>query len=211
MNTMVNGKEIKVFGRNDISVVFTQKVNEMLNQGFVFWFESGTQGEEGKVCLTNDGGKTVYVFYVHNEYESLDDSGSTDRVIYITGEKFIKKYPNETLWLGKGEKLYEVKWFCIDERKDVCVETIEEFKEIDEITSARRKLYWEMRDKRNEGNEGNEGIEVNENVYKIAISILNKRNGYKSLKVRHITKIMKRDGKYYVYFEKSGNTHCVLL
>ena len=60
-------------------------------------------------------------------------------------------------------------------------------------------------------NKRNEGIEVNENAYKIAVSILNKRNGYKSLKVRHITKIMKRDGKYYVYFEKSGNTHCVSL
>ena len=205
MNTMVNGKEIKVFGRNDISVVFTQKVNEMLNQGFVFWFERGTQGEEGKICLTNDGGKTVYVFYVHKEYESLNGSWSRGRVIYITGEKFIKKYPDETLWLGKGEKLYEVKWLCIDERKDVYVETIEEFKEIKKISDVRRNLHWEMINKRNEG------IEVNENAYKIAVSILNKRNGYKSLKVRHITKIMKRDGKYYVYFEKSGNTHCVSL
>ena len=202
---MVNGKEIKVFGRNDISVVFTQKVNEMLNQGFVFWFERGTQGEEGKVCLTNDGGKTVYVFYVHKEYESLNGSWSRGRVIYITGEKFIKKYPDETLWLEKGEKLYEVKWFCIDEEKDVYVETIEEFKEIKKISDVRRNLHWEMINKRNEG------IEVNENAYKIAVSILNKRNGYKSLKVRHITKIMKRDGKYYVYFEKSGNTHCVSL
>ena len=205
MKTTVNGKEIKVFGRNDISIVFTQKVNEMLNQRFVFCFDSGTQGEEGKVCLTNDGGKTVYVFYVHKEYESLNGSWSRGRVIYITGEKFIKKYPDETLWLGKGEKFYEVKWFCIDERKDVYVETIEEFKEIDEITSARRKLHWEMRNKRNEG------IEVNENVYKIAVSILNKRNGYKSVTVRHITKIMRRNGKYYVYFEKSGNNHCVSL
>ena len=205
MNTMVNGKEIKVFGRNDISVVFTQKVNEMLNQRFMFCFDSGTQGEEGKVCLTNDGGKTVYVFYVHKEYESLDGSWSRGRVIYITGEKFVKKYPDETLWLGKGEKFYEVKWFCIDERKDVYVETIEEFKEIKKISDVRRNLYWEMINKRNEG------IEVNENAYKIAVSILNKRNGYKSLKVRHITKIMRRDGKYYVYFEKSGNTHCVSL
>ena len=205
MKTTVNGKEIKVFGRNDISIVFTQKVNEMLGEGFVFWFESGTQGEEGKVCLTNDGGKTVYIFYVHKEYESLDDSWSRGRVIYITGKKFIKKYPDETLWLGKGEKYYEVKWFCIDEEKDVYVETIEEFKEIKKISDVRRNLHWEMINKRNEG------IEVNENAYKIAVSILNKRNGYKSLKVRHITKIMKRNGKYYVYFEKSGNTHCVSL
>lgn len=201
MNTMINGKEIKVFGRNDISIVFTQKVNEILGEGFVFCFDRGSQGEEGKVCLTNDGGKTVYVFYVHKEYEILNDSWSI-RVIYITGEKFIKKYPDDTLWLGKGEKFYEVKWFCIDERKDVCVETIEEFKEIYEITNARRKLHWEMR---------NEGIEVNKNAYKIAVSILNKRNGYKSLKVRHITKIMRRGGKYYVYFEKNGNNHCVSL
>lgn len=80
MKTTVNGKEIKVFGRNDISIVFTQKVNEMLGQGFVFCFQSGTQGEEGKVCLTNDGGKTVYVFYVHKEYESLETTGAGIRI-----------------------------------------------------------------------------------------------------------------------------------
>jgi len=206
MNTTVNGKEIKVFGRNDISIVFTQKVNEMLGQGFVFCFESGTQGEEGKVCLTNDGGKTVYVFYVHKEFESVTERGwDRTRTILITAEKFIKKYPDDTLWLGKGEKFYEVKWFCIDERKDVYVETVEDFKEIEKISDVRRDLRWEMRNKRNEG------IEVNKNGYKIAVSILNKRNGYKSLKVRHITKIMRRDGKYYVYFTKSGNNHCVSL
>lgn len=203
MKTTVNGKEIKVFGRNDISVIFTQKVNEMLGQGFVFCFDNGSQGEEGKVCLTNDGGKTVYVFYVHKEYESLDDSWSRGRVIFITGEKFVRKYPDDTLWLGKGEKFYEVKWFCIDEIKDVYVETVEDFKEIDKIHNARRDFRWEMK---------NRQITLSEKYYKIVVSILNKRDGYKSVKVRHITKIERKvNGKYYVYFEKSGKLHTVSL
>ena len=206
MKTTVNGKEIKVFGRNDISIVFTQKVNEMLGQGFVFCFESGTQGEEGKVCLTNDGGKTVYILYVHKEYEKIGDKWYEKcDTVSITGEKFMKNHPHQTLWLGKGENFFEKKWFCIDKNKDVYVETIEEFKEIEKISSARSELRWEC-------NEMDKAVILGEKCQKIAVSILNKRDGYKSLKVRHVTKIEKRaDGKYYVYFEKSGNKHVVSL
>lgn len=207
MKTTVNGKEIKVFGRNDISVIFTQKVNEMLAQGYMFYFDSGSQGEEGKVCLTNDGGKTVYVFYVHTGYETVDEtSWSRADTILITAEKFTLKYAGETLWLGKGEKFFEVKWYCINHRspgKDVYVEKVEEFKMIEKIQSERWHVRYEMK---------NHGITLNEKCYKIAVSILNKRSGYKSLKVRHITKIERNEnGKYYVYFEKSGNNHCVSL
>ena len=49
MKTTVNGKEIKVFGRNDISVIFTQKVNEMLSQGFVFCFDGDNAGQKAAV------------------------------------------------------------------------------------------------------------------------------------------------------------------
>ena len=207
MKTTVNGKEIKVFGRNDISVIFTQKVNEMLAQGYMFYFDSGSQGEEGKVCLTNDGGKTVYVFYVHTGYETVDEtSWSRADTILITAEKFTLKYAGETLWLGKGEKFFEVKWYCINHRrpgKDVYVEKVEEFKMIEKIQSERWHIRYEMK---------NHEITLNEKCYKIAVSILNKRSGYKSLKVRHITKIERNEnGKYYVYFEKSGNNHCVSL
>ena len=205
MKTTVNGKEIKVFGRNDISIVFTQKVNEMLSQGFVFCFDRGAQGEEGKVCLTNDGGKTVYVFYVYKEYESITENRwDRSRVIYIIGEKFVKRFPDDTLWLGKGEKFYEAKWFCIDERKDVYVENVQFAKEISEIESVRFDRKLKSRD---------ETVTFyDRKKFEIAVSILNKRDGYKSLKVRHVAKIEKRnDSKYYVYFEKKGKVHIVSL
>ena len=207
MKTTVNGKEIKVFGRNDISVIFTQKVNEMLAKGYMFYFDSGTQGEEGKVCLTNDGGKTVYVFYVHTSYEAIDEKGwNRAGTILISAEKFTLKYPRETLWLGKGEKFFEAKWFCIDNRgrKDVYVESLEDFKMIDEIKRERINLHYGMI---------HDDKILAEKYYKIAVSILNKRSGYKSVKVRHITKVERRrdNSKYYVYFEKSGNRHCVSL
>lgn len=206
MKTTVNGKEIKVFGRNDISVIFTQKVNEMFAQGYIFHFDSGSQGEEGKVCLTNDNGKTIYVFYVHTESETVDEkSWSRADTILITEEKFEPKYVGETLWLGKGEKLFEAKWFCINKRcrRDVYVESVEDFKMIEKIASERWHLNYEM---------NHQTIILGEKYYKIAVSILNKRNGYKSVKTRHITKMERREnGKYYVYFEKSGSSHCVSL
>ena len=206
MKTTVNGKEIKLFGKNEISIIFTQKVNEMLGQGFVFYFDSGSQGEEGQVCLTNDGGKTVYVFYVHKEYETIDKE-KWDRAgtILITAEKFTVNHSSQTLWLGKGEKFFEAKWFCIDNRsgKNVYVETIEEFKMIDEISCERVNLRYSR---------NNEITILDEKYYKIAVSILNKRSGYKSLKVRHITKMeRKQNNRYFVYFEKSGKNHCVSL
>ena len=206
MNTTVNGKEIKVFGRNDISVIFTQKVNEMLAQGYMFYFDRGTQGEEGKVCLTNDGGKTVYVFYVHTSYETIDEKLWHVDTILITAEKFTLKYVGETLWLGKGEKFFETKWFCIDNRgkKNAYVESLEDFKMIEEIKHERRSLHYHMT---------HDDKILAEKYYKIVVSILNKRSGYKSVKVRHITKVERRkdNGKYYVYFEKSGNKHRVSL
>ena len=207
MNTTVNGKEIKVFGRNDISVIFTQKITEMLAKGYMFYFDRGTQGEEGKVCLTNDGGKTVYVFYVYTSYETTDEKRwNRAETILITAEKFTLKYVGETLWLGKGEKFFEEKWFCIDGRgsKNAYVESLEDFKMIEEIKHERWCLHYDM-------THGEKLLA--EKYYKIAVSILNKRSGYKSVKVRHITKIERRkdNGKYYVYFEKSGNNHCVSL
>ena len=207
MKTTVNGKEIKVFGRNDISVIFTQKVNEMLAQGYMFYFDSGSQGEEGKVCLTNDGGKTVYVFYVHKEYETIGEkSWERADTILITAEKFTLKYVGEALWLGKGEKFFEAKWFSIGDRgrKDVYVESLEDFKMIEEVKYERWTLRYER----------NNAVKVfDKKYYKFAVSILNKRSGYKSVKVRHITKVERRknNGEYYVYFEKSGNRHCVSL
>lgn len=64
-----------------------------------FYFNSGTQGEKGKVCLTKDGGKTVYVFYVHIERESFGERWCEccEKVYVITAEKFEDCYPKKRL------------------------------------------------------------------------------------------------------------------
>lgn len=193
MKTTVDGKEIKIVGKNDISIAFTQKVNEMLNQGFVFYFYSGTQGEEGKVCLTKDGGKTVYVFYAHIERESFGERWyeRCENVYVLTAEKFEDCYPKKTLWLGKGEKFYEEKFYCIDSSKGVYVETIEEFKLIDKITQERIELRYRTN--------GNNLVKLSSKVNKAALKIIRNKKGYKSVSLKDIDCVVHRIGYGYTF------------
>ena len=121
MKTTVNGK--------DISLMFTTIIQDYLNLGFIFNYESagGTQGEDMKADLTKDGGKTVYRVYVNKRYE-----GRGDICVYIIVEKFTNCNKNNTLWQGKGEKISEKKFWQIDDKRwnNVYVESKEDFEAI---------------------------------------------------------------------------------
>ena len=71
MKTTVNGKEIKLFNQKSIEELYTKCVKNYLDVGYNFYFNSGSQGEEVKTCLTKDGGKTVYILFVDSEYRKL--------------------------------------------------------------------------------------------------------------------------------------------
>ena len=66
MKTTINGREIKLFGRQEISKVFTQKVSEYSVSGFYFNLSENTRGHQGEelaAYLTKDGGKTIYFIF----------------------------------------------------------------------------------------------------------------------------------------------------
>jgi hypothetical protein len=193
MKTTVNGKEIKLVTRNDISNIVSQKVAEMLTQGFNFCFYSGSQGEEGKVCLTPDEGKTVYIFWIHKEWEKVSDDGwEMADVMYITGKKYSDVYKNQTLWFSEGELFFEKKWFKLDSKEERYVENLEDWKILDNIHSDRRHLHYEMSDRRNT-------VKLPAKLHKIALKVIKNKKGYKSVSLKDIESVTRRLGGHYTF------------
>lgn len=193
MKTTINGKEIKLVSRNDVSVILSQKVAEMLSNGFIFYFYGGSQGEEGKVCLTNDGGKTVYIFWVHSEYESFSEK-DWDRtgVLYITAKKYTDAYPGKTLWFNDGEKFFEQKWFKLDSKEERYVENLNDWRILYDIRSERRNLHYEMSDSHNT-------IKLSEKFHKIVLKVIKNKKGYKSVSLKDIDHVFRRIGYGYIF------------
>lgn len=193
MKTTINEKEIKLVSRNDVSVILSQKVAEMLSNGFIFYFYGGSQGEEGKVCLTNDDGKTVYVFWVHKEYESLSEKGwDRAEVLYITAKKYTDVYPGKTLWFNDGEKFFEQKWFKLDSKEERYVENLNDWRILYDIRSERRNLHYEMSDSHNT-------IKLSEKFHKIALKVIKNKKGYKSVSLKDIDHVCRRIGYGYIF------------
>jgi hypothetical protein len=208
MKTMVNGKEIKVWDKNAISAVLTSEVNKMLSAGFVFYFYGGSQGEEAKVCLTNDGGKTVYVFWVHTENENVDGSGKwyerADTMV-ITGKKYIDVYPNMTLWFNKGEQFFEKKWYEISDRRknNRYVETMQEYFEIKKLQNER----WDVRYATLPSKK------LPECANKPALKLVKKIRGYGTTKLKDICSVVKEPSfaGYFVTFTKESRKESIRI
>ena len=190
MRTTVNGKEIKLFGRNEIGMAFTEKVNEYLIKGFIFYLGEegrGHQGEETKVCLTNDDGKTVYVIFLDKVYNGFEKPD--------TMELFVKKYENSgrIFWMKEGEEIFRKVFYEITEhcRKDVYVETLEESQEIKKIRDERFEIRCSIRTDR--------FIVLDEKYKKLALKLLNKVRGCKSKKLCDIKEVGKLHGHFVVH------------
>ena len=199
MKTIIDGKEIKLVTRNDISNIVSRKVSEMLGQGFNFYFYNGSQGEEGKICLTNDKGKTVYIFWIHKEYEKIYDNGwGRGDVMYITGKKYSDVYKNQTLWFSEGELFFEQKWFKLDSKEERYVENLEDWKILDDIHRDRQSLQYQMFNCNS--------IKLPEKINAVALKIINNRKGYKSITLKDIKNVVRINGFGYL-FNFTENSH----
>lgn len=184
MKTTINGREIKLFGRQEIAMVFTQKVNEYLLQGFYFNLAEssrGHQGEELGAYLTKDGGKTVYFIFADKEYGNYD--GADKMVIYV------KKYENvegRTCWMKEGEEVWKKTFYQLENNhrcyQEVYVESHDEYEIIKNIQSER----WNQR--HNLPNEK----ELPTSTRRIAVDILRKKKGYKTILVKDVIKVVRR-------------------
>lgn len=186
MKTTVNGKEIRLFNQKSIEELYTKYVMSYLDIGYNFYFYSGSQGEEVKTCLTKDGGKTVYVLFVDSEYRNFSEV----KTIWI--KKFEDVIPGRTtLWLNKGEEVFKKEFYCINERSyknAIYVESEDDY-----------KLISKVQDERYSNKTSNEYVELPKSCYKIALKIIQKRKGYKSIQLKDIKSMKRRVGYGYEF------------
>lgn len=187
MYTTINGNEIKLFDRQELGKVFTQKVNEYLIKGFIFNIDEnsrGTQGEELKVFLTNDGGNTVYAVFFDKVYGGIC---SADAMVL-----YVKKYENAkgelTLWLNRGEEIekkvfYAIERMCCRRGEERWVESLGDYEIIKAIQDERFDL----------NRSHNRDVVLPEKYKKIALKLLQKKKGHKSRKIKDIERVVKRN------------------
>ena len=189
MKTIINGKEIKLFGRQEIGMVFTQKVNEYLAKGFIFNLAEssrGCQGEEMKACLTNDGGKTVYIIFIESCYGGF--RGVDTMVIQV--RKYEDAKGNSTLWLNRGEEIEKKVFYGVEARRycrrdeERYVENLEESEMIKSIQDERFSLRCSMK---------NNEKELPEKYKKLVLKIIQKKKGLKSRQLKDIVKVTRRE------------------
>ena len=128
MKTFVGGMEIKLYGKKELSQIFTNVVQSYLNSGFMIWLSgcTGSQGEEMKIDLSNDNGKTIYRVWMDKSSLYGSEISEKYKVYRIdTVEIFVKKYDikytGQTLWMKEGTQVECYTYYLIDERKNVYV------------------------------------------------------------------------------------------
>ena len=200
MKTIINGKEIKLYGDKELSEIFTQKVNEYLAKGFLVWYShcSGCQGEEMKVDLSNDNGNTVYRIWMEKRY--------TCSILGCNISIFIKKYTNaknkRTLWKNDGETVFEKSFVGVGERcgKNVYCDT----ENCADFENKKRERFESKRisNARN--------INVSK---KVLLKCVKAQKGYKTVKEKDIASIIRymNQSRYFVTFTEESKKSKLLL
>lgn len=199
MKTTINGKEIELYGRTELSKAFTNVVQSYLNSGFMIWMSgcTGSQGELMKVDLSNDNGKTVYRVWMDDDRlwgrENLEKYHTYDvDTVKIFVKKYEIKYPGSTLWMKEGEEVESYIYYKVDDRKGVYVVDENDFIELIKVHNNRQQLRWEMH---------KEYKALSNIPSKVLLNVVRKQKGYKSVAVRDICSVDRRVGKGYYRIE----------
>ena len=200
MKTTINGKEIKLFGRQEISEEFTNIVADYLALGYIFFYSrasGGTQGEELKADLSDDGGKTVYRVWLFTDREKSDNEKKWMGLDVI--KIVIKKYNNDgrTFWLNEGELILEKTFYQITEHylESIYCEDKKDCEAIEEKRSER----WH-------NSHISDCKELPEKYFRLALKCIRKKEGWKSQQLKNVTRVFKIKGGYQIHF--NNNRYC---
>lgn len=200
MKTFVGGKEIKLYGRTELSQVFTNLVQSYLNSGFMIWMSgcSGSQGEKMKIDLSNDNGKTVYRIWMDEEHlygreaeEKFHSYGVDTMKIFV--KKYDITYNNQTLWMSEGEEVESYTYYRIDDRKDIYVFNSDDYIELNGIKTLRRDIYYSMYYSKKER-------KLSDSSFRAAWNVAKKEKGYKSILLKDITEVTRYAKGYTISF-----------
>jgi len=195
MKTFVGGKEIKLYGKKELSQAFTNIVQSYLNSGFMIWMSgcSGSQGEEMKIDLSNDNGKTVYRVWMKDERLYGDDVEKKFHSYDVNAMKiFVKKYniecKHQTLWMREGEEVECYTYYRIDDYKDVYVFDECDYADLIWIHNERQRGRWDLR---------KDWESISSVPSKVLLNIVRKQKGYKSVAAKDIQSVERRINKGY--------------
>lgn len=191
MKTTIKGKEINLFNMTGVSAFYTEMIEDYLSNGYIFYVGAGrgNQGEEAKVVLTNDSGKSALVIYVDKTYSYYNDNGT----IKIIVETFENVHPGDTLWLQEGKVINEKTFWKISRNsKEIYCESESDFNLIKEIQDKRfhSKCEWSRKKFK----------EIKSETYKkLALKLLKKEKGYKSKTLKDISKIERIENELRIF------------
>lgn len=188
MKTVIGGIEVKLFGKKELSERLTEMVQYFLEKGYIFTYtRSGLQGEETKIDLTNDGGKTVVRIWMNEDYEYVENYRGV-HIMRIFAKKYEDVNRNSTLWMDKGELIFKSDFYCIDDDKKIYTESILGLKNVLELRKTRWSgPFYSYR---------YSGRKVSHNCFKAALPLINKQKGYKTVRLSDIAGIIKFDTYY---------------
>lgn len=125
--------------KQDIRSIYTQKVTELLNQGYTIFPDtmSGSQGEIAHIDLTN-GSEIVRVLLERELVWSHSDEGfQGDAVILTVGraaaDTWVGDAWNGLLWNNRLEPSFQIKWAEISGRREGWYTGLEEAARIEHI------------------------------------------------------------------------------
>lgn len=196
--------------KTELNTLFTAKVNNYLANGYTFHLNSmsGSQGEIGKVDLTN--GKEI----IRIMLESGSDWNDHYYLPYcytLTVGRATKVQPgigygSKTIWNQDLEVLDQVRFYCPTNHSDYLITK-------EEAMANREKAMARARAR----NLSKPTQEVTDKTYiKALLPYLHRLNGCKSVKARHITQVRKdiySDGSYrfLITITKKNHTKVELL
>ena len=209
-NNLNQFKEEHKMKKAELNKIFTAKVNELLAQGYIFYTQTmaGHQGEIAKVDLTN-GEEVIRVVMENGPTWDKEKNLFLNDNITITVGRATKVTPgtfSSTIWNNDLEVIDQEIFYQAGYHSDYLItkeEAIENAKKHKErlMKAAQPKETEEITDK---------------DTIKVLLPYINKLEGCKSVKARHITGIEKQvntNGSfvYHITIQKKDKTKVELL
>ena len=193
----------------DLNTIFTAKVNNYLTKGYTFYTESmgGSQGEIAKVDLTN-GEEVIRILIDHNYSNWHGDLHLNDGYSVKVGRatEIHPSFDGKLIWNNKLEILDQEDFYQAGYHTDYLI-TKEEA-----IANAEKH---EARFKARISTSSEETI-TDKAVIKALIPYIQKLNGCKSVKARHIKELTKYHPgngtySYHIHIEKKNSSKVEIL
>ena len=178
---------------------FTEKVQELLSQGYFFWTSSrGHQGEEMKVDLTKDG-KTVIRVLLEKEGYNIWSYIFALRVI-----EFHNEYMSTmTFWNKEGKLLFKKVFYEVSSENSKFPPAFTENKaEYDSVMELRKNRFLEK---------SVENYWLPDSCNKLALKLLRKRKGFKSISLSKVSHVEREPNAYRVCFIQDCSHGSVLI